>query len=72
MLIRDTAYKHFLSHNPQEIKDIDRHLGNLSRKGELNVYVCNPMIAIQYNGFSHNRGMSVNYDNLLKEYNVMR
>lgn len=72
VLIRDTAYKHFLSHNTEEIKDIDRHLGMLSKKGELNVYVCNPMVAIQYNGFSHNKERSVNYDNLLKGYNVMQ
>jgi GR25 family glycosyltransferase involved in LPS biosynthesis len=71
-LIRNTAYEHFLSHNHNEIKDIDRHLGRLSKQGKLNVYLCNPMVAIQYNGFSHNRGQTVNYDNLLKNYNVMQ
>jgi hypothetical protein len=70
-LVRKSAYKHFLSHNG-EIKDIDRHLGKLSREGKLNVYLCNPMIAIQYNGFSHNRGSNVNYDNLLRGSNILR
>jgi hypothetical protein len=72
VLVRDTAYKHFLSHNPEEVKEIDRHLGKLASKGELNVYLCNPMVAIQYNGFSHNREKDVNYDNMLRSYNVMQ
>jgi hypothetical protein len=70
-LIRNTAYEHFLSHNG-EIKDIDRHLGKLSKEGKLNVYLCDPMIAVQYNGFSHNREKVVNYDSLLRPYNVMK
>ncbi len=71
VLVRNTAYKHFLSHNG-DIKDIDRHLGNLSKEGVINVYLCDPMIAVQYNGFSNNREKVVNYDSLLKQYNVMK
>jgi hypothetical protein len=70
-LVRDTAFKHFLSHNPEDVKDIDRHLGKLSKKGELSVYLCNPMIAIQHNGYSHNKERAVNYDNLLKRYKLL-
>jgi GR25 family glycosyltransferase involved in LPS biosynthesis len=70
-LVRDTAYEYFLNHNPEEIKDIDRHLGRFARDGKLNVYICNPMIAIQYNGFSHNREQNVNYDNLLKGFTLL-
>lgn len=70
-LIRNTAYKHFLSHSDSP-KDIDRHLGKLSSEGKLNVYLCNPMIAIQYNGYSFNRDGVVNYNNLLRNFNILR
>jgi hypothetical protein len=30
-------------------------------------YVCNTFIAIQYNGFSYNTKMDMNYDDLLRE-----
>jgi hypothetical protein len=71
VLIRKSAYDAFLSHDGS-IKEIDRHLGKLSSEGKLNVYLCNPMIAVQYNGFSHNRGSQVNYDKLLSNFNILR
>jgi hypothetical protein len=70
VLVRNTAYEHFLSHG-DEPKEIDRHLGKLSSEDKLNAYLCNPMIAVQYNGFSSNRGHNVNYDRLLKDFNIL-
>jgi GR25 family glycosyltransferase involved in LPS biosynthesis len=71
VLIRKSAYEAFLSHSGQ-VKDIDRYLGKLSCEGKLNVYLCDPMIAVQYNGFSFNRNNTVNYDSLLRKFNILR
>jgi len=40
---------------------IDRALGGLGK-----YYVCNPFVAIQYNGYSYNTKMDMNYDSLLE------
>lgn len=40
---------------------IDRSLGGLGK-----YVVCNPFIAIQYNGYSYNTKMDMNYDSLLE------
>jgi hypothetical protein len=71
VLVRKKAYQHFISHNSYEIKNIDRHLGKLSKEGKLNAYVCNPMIAIQSPGFSYHVGKAVDYSNRLKEFNIL-
>jgi hypothetical protein len=72
VLIRKSAYEVFLSHHDKARADLDRYLGELSSEGKLNVYLCNPMIAVQYNGFSFNRNKPVNYDNLLRKFNILR
>jgi hypothetical protein len=71
IIVRNKAYDHFLSHDPNIIPDIDRFLGSLSKKGILNVYLANPMIAVQHNGFSYHQGKNVNYDHLLKDKNIL-
>jgi hypothetical protein len=71
VLVRKSAYEHFLNHTGETKTDIDRHLGQLSKAGKLNVYLANPMIAVQYSGYSNNRKANVNYDNLLSKFNVL-
>lgn len=51
-------YEKFLSVNDDE--HIDRALGGIGK-----FVVCNPFIAIQYNGWSSNTGKEEKYDNLL-------
>lgn len=72
ILVRQKAYSVLLSHNEHcTNKHIDRYLGMLSQQGKLNVYLCDPMIAIQYPGYSHNRGKEVDYSYKLKGKNIL-
>jgi hypothetical protein len=43
----------------------------LSLKVELNVYLCNPQVAIQYAGYSYNAGKVVDYSGKLKAMNII-
>lgn len=71
VLIRKTAYDLILKHDVSDILHMDRYIGKLSAHGNLNTYLCNPQIAIQYNGFSRTRMQEVNYDHLLKDKNIL-
>jgi hypothetical protein len=44
---------------------LDEHIDNVC-KGKGKFVVCNPFIAVQYNGFSAQTGKSENYDSLLE------
>jgi hypothetical protein len=59
-IVNERFYDEYLSVPDDE--HIDRALSNLGK-----YYVCNPFIAIQYNGFSYNTKMDMNYDDLLRE-----
>lgn len=58
-IVNERFYDEYLSVPDDE--HIDRALSNLGK-----YYVCNPFAAIQYNGFSYNTKMDMNYDDLLK------
>ena len=58
-IVKSKFFDKFLSANDDE--HIDRALANLG-----DYHVCNPFAAIQYNGFSYNTKMDMNYDDLLK------
>lgn len=68
VVIKKSAYDAFLSHDVNEIPNIDTWV---ARQG-LNVYLCDPQIAIQHNGYSYNMKGSVNYDNFLKDKNILQ
>jgi len=57
-IVHERFYETFLSTNPDA--HIDISLANLGK-----YIVCNPMVAIQRNGFSSNTGKNENYDFLL-------
>ena len=71
VLINAKCYEHILSHDTSEVPHIDRWLGKLAKENKINVYLCNPQIAIQHNGFSRTRGKDVNYDYLLTDKNIL-
>lgn len=66
VIVRKSAYDAFLSHDTKVIHNIDTHVSSIVK----NAYLCNPQVAIQYNGYSYNRGKEVNYDNFLKNKNL--
>lgn len=66
IVINKSAYDYFLSHDPKITNNIDTHVSGISKK----CYLCNPQIAVQYNGYSYNRGKEVNYDNFLIGKNI--
>lgn len=58
-IVSERFYDTFLS--VPDNAHIDRALGGLGK-----YIVCNPFIAIQYNGYSYNTRMEMNYDSLLE------
>lgn len=68
VVIRKSAYDHFISHDVKEIPNIDAWVASK----ELNVYVCNPMVAVQHNGYSYNNGREMNFDSFLADKNILR
>ena len=69
VIFNNTSYSKVLSHdyNNSEYKNIDRYLGDLSKNNKLNVYMVNPMIAMEYPGISYNRKREVDYTSLLND-----
>lgn len=66
-VIRKSAYDLFLSHDHTKEKNIDSWVANQNP----NVYVCNPMTAIQYDGYSFNAKKNTDYNNrFLKDKNL--
>lgn len=67
VVIRKSAYDLFLSHDFSKDKNIDSWVASKNP----NVYVCNPMVAIQYDGYSYNAKKKTNYnDRYLKDKNI--
>lgn len=67
-LFNKKSYDKVMSHANGHI---DAYLSDLCSKGQLNVYVCNPMVAIQHPGYSFNRSQNVDYSYMLKNFNVL-
>lgn len=67
VVINKSCYDYFLSHEPNKINDIDRWVSQFKP----NAYLCNPQIAIQYNGHSFNKGGKKNYDHFLVDKNII-
>lgn len=69
VVIRKSAYDMFLSHDwtASNYNNIDAWVA----MKKPNVYLCNPQIAIQYNGYSHNQKAKVNYDHFLNDKNIL-
>jgi GR25 family glycosyltransferase involved in LPS biosynthesis len=72
VVIKKKAFDKVLAHDYSIMENIDRYLGRLSADGKLNVYLCNPQVAIQYPGFSSNTGTKVNYTDMLKDKNILK
>ena len=62
-----SSYDKVLGHHPEntEYSNIDKYLGSLSKKRELNVYLIDPMIAMEYPGHSYNKKREVDYTSRL-------
>lgn len=67
VLFNKKCYDKVLAH---KVNHLDYYLSTLIKEG-LNVYVCNPMIAIQKEGYSFNKGKEVNYSRMLKDFNIL-
>ncbi|CAG7580366.1 MAG: putative envelope protein [uncultured marine phage] len=73
ILIRSTAYDKILKHDSgSKLGHLDRYIGYLSKTNELNTYLTYPMIAVQYNTYSDNVGMNVDYDRMLGKFEILR
>jgi hypothetical protein len=70
-VIRKSAYDKLLAHDVSVQDNIDRWLGMLSKQKKLNVFLCDPQIAIQHPGYSYNINRNVDYSNRLKKMNVL-
>lgn len=68
--IRKSAYDKVLAHDVAVEENIDRWLGRFSKQKKLNVFLCDPQIAIQHPGYSHNVCKKVDYSNRLKKMNI--
>jgi hypothetical protein len=66
-VINKNCYDHFLNHNPKQVQDIDRYVSQKLT----DVYLCNPQIAIQHNGYSYNKDSYKNYDRFLIDKNIL-
>lgn len=62
VVIKQRCYDYFLTHDSKKINNIDAWVCSFEKKA----YLCSPQVAIQYNGYSYNRGKEVNYDYHLK------
>lgn len=71
VLINAKCFEHIILHDTTQVPHIDRWLGRLAAENKIKVYLCNPQIAIQHNGFSRTRGKDVNYDHLLTDKNIL-
>lgn len=72
IIIKNTTYEHFLNHDTEKQKHIDRYLGELAKENKLNIYLANPMIAIQKPGYSFLANKEVNYTNMLSNKSLLR
>lgn len=67
VLWRHTIYDDILNHS--EAYHIDRYIGALTNR---KFYMTWPFVAVQYNGFSDNVSMDVNYDKWLSRFKILK
>ncbi len=74
VLFRDTVYDKILDHklNFEKTVHLDKYISEFSRKGELNVYLAYPMIAIQYEGKSNTVNKTVDYSHYLEKFDILK
>lgn len=74
VLFRDTMYERILGHKEDGYKtiDLDTYIGQMSKNGEINVYLAYPMVAIQYTGKSNTVNKVVDYSKYLEKYDILR
>lgn len=65
VILRNTTYKHILENKTE-------HMDYFLSKQKLNVYLCNPTVAIQYPGYSYNLRKSTDYRHIEKKMNILR
>lgn len=65
VILRNTTYKHILENTTE-------HMDYFLSKKKLNVYLCNPTVAIQYPGYSYNLRKSTDYRHIEKKMNILR
>lgn len=71
-LINHTSYDIILEHDVKKKKHLDRYLGEKSKNGELKVFLTWPMIAVQHAGKSDITNKMVNYERLLKKFEILK
>lgn len=65
VILRNTTYKHILENHTE-------HMDYFLSKKKLNVYLCNPTVAIQYPGYSYNLRKSTDYRHFESKMNILR
>lgn len=73
VLIRDTMYDIILNHRCKdyETTHLDNYIGGMSKKGEINVFLTYPMVAIQHTGVSDTVNRNVDYSKMLEKYDIL-
>jgi GR25 family glycosyltransferase involved in LPS biosynthesis len=71
VVIKKKAYDKILAHNYSIMDNIDRYMGYLSKNKQLNVFLCDPQVAIQYPGYSYQIKKNVNYTDRLRDKNIL-
>lgn len=66
-VIRKSAYDYILSHDHNTSNNIDHWLSMCP----INVYLCNPMVSVQYDGYSYNKKSVVDYSHYLRDKNIL-
>jgi tRNA(His) 5'-end guanylyltransferase len=67
VIFRNTCYDKILDYRFEDSKlNIDTYLSGCG----LNVYVCDPQVCIQYNGYSYNQGKSIDLSHYYKNMNI--
>jgi len=66
VVIRKSAYDLFLSHDVSRVGNIDTWVASHNP----NVYLCNPQIAIQHDGYSYNMKKVANHNIHLRDKNI--
>lgn len=68
VIFNKKCYDKILSHDSFGGQQIDHYISSLN----LNIYLCDPQIAIQYTGYSYNRKSCVDYSFLLSDKNILK
>lgn len=65
VIFRNTTYKYILENTTE-------HMDYFLSKKKLNVYLCNPTVAIQYPGYSYQLRKSLDYHHIENKMNILR